>query len=185
MAALGGRVVERRVIALQNGASDVVGRSLARFAALRRSEGWRVAGCVEETGGVAGAGCSGRAVRDLTTGRRHVIGQDLGPGSLACHLDPAGVAAACVDALAAIEGECDLVVLSKFGKLEAERSGLVDAFAAAILRDLPIVTSVAPAFSGAWGAYAGDLAVYAEPTDAALERWWRAVRPDAPLRAAG
>ncbi|MDR6287249.1 hypothetical protein HNR47_003279 [Methylopila jiangsuensis] len=177
--------MDRRLIALQNGASEVVGLTLARFAALRQNEGLRVAGCVEETAGVPGSGCAGRTVRDLATGRRHVIGQDLGPGSLACHLDPAGVAAACADALEAIEAGCDLVVLSKFGKLEADRSGLVDAFAAAILRDLPVVTSVAPSFSRSWSLYAGDLAAYAEPTDAALERWWRAVRPDSPLRAAG
>ena len=164
--------MDRRLIALQNGASEVVGSTLARFAALRQREGLRV------------AGCAGRTVRDLKSGRRHVIGQDLGPGSLACHLDPAGVAAACADALEAIEAGCDLVVLSKFGKLEAERSGLVDAFAAAILRDLPVVTSVAPAFSRSWSLYAGDLAAYAEPTEAALERWWLKVAPAAPLRAA-
>ncbi|WP_196804851.1 DUF2478 domain-containing protein [Methylopila sp. M107] len=163
------------MIALQGAAGFVVQARLAAFARARSAEGFRVAGVAEEFGGARDAGCAGRALRDLPTGRRHAIGQDLGPGSLACQLDASGVAAACRGVFDAIEDGCDLVVLAKFGKLEAERSGLVDAFAAAVARDLPVITSVAPAFSAAWERYSAPLARFVEPKSATLESWWRSI----------
>lgn len=163
------------IVALQGAAGFVIQSRLAEFARARMLDGARVAGCVEEFGGAPGQGCAGRMLRDLSNGRRWAIGQDLGPGSLACHLDAAGVAEACQDALAAIGRGCDVVVLAKFGKLEAERAGLVDAFGAAVERGVPIVTSVAPQFSDAWGRFSGDLAAYLDPSREALERWWSTV----------
>lgn len=178
-----------RIVALQGAASFVVQARLADFARVRGAQGLRVAGCVETFSGEAGSGCAGRALVDLVSGRRHVIGQDLGPGSLACQLDAAGVADACVDALEGIEAGCDLVVLAKFGKLEAEGCGLLDALSAAAARDIPVVTAVAPQFAATWAAYSCDLAAYVEPTAAALEAWWRDLRPVpqaiSRLRAAG
>lgn len=166
-----------RIAALQGAASFVVQARLAEFSRARAAQGFRVAGCVEAFSGEAGPGCAGRELVDLVSGRRHVIGQDLGPGSLACHLDASGVADACEDALKGVEAGCDVLVLAKFGKLEAEGGGLLDALSAAAARDIPVVTSVAPQFAAAWGAYACDLAAYVEPNQAALEAWWRAVGP--------
>ena len=160
---------------MQGAASFVVQARLAEFARARMAEGLRVGGCVEEFSGTPGQGCAGRALRDLATGRRRIIGQDLGPGSLACHLDASGVAEACQDALEAIEAGCDVLILAKFGKLEAERGGLTDAFGAAVERDIPVITAVAPQFSTAWTDYAGDLASYVEPSREALDAWWRAL----------
>lgn len=162
-----------RIIALQGAASFVVQARLAEFARARTAEGFRVGGCVEEFSGTPGQGCAGRALRDLATGRRRIIGQDLGPGSLACHLDAAGVAEACQDALEAIEAGCDVLILAKFGKLEAERGGLTDAFGAAVERDIPVITAVSPQFAASWADYSGDLAAYVEPTREALDAWWR------------
>ncbi|MFC3694376.1 DUF2478 domain-containing protein [Chenggangzhangella methanolivorans] len=164
-----------RIVALQGAAGFVVQVRLAEFARARAVEGIRVAGCVEEFSGAPGQGCSGRALRDLTSGRRRIIGQDLGSGSLACQLDAVGVSDSCQDALDAIERGCDVAVLAKFGKLESERGGLVDAFAAAAARDVPIVTAVAPQFAEAWARYSGGLAAYVDPSREALETWWLTV----------
>ncbi|MFC7051238.1 DUF2478 domain-containing protein [Hansschlegelia quercus] len=164
-----------RIIALQGAASFVVQTRLASFARARAAEGLRVVGVLEEFGGSIATGCAGRALRDLKTERRHMIGQDLGKGSLACHLDASAVAEACQDVLNAIEAGPDVVVLAKFGKLESARSGLIDAFAAAAARNLPVVTSVAPVFAETWQRYSAPLARFVQPTDAALETWWRAL----------
>lgn len=179
-----------KIIALQGAASFVVQARLAEFARARLAEGLRVGGCVEEFSGTPGQGCAGRALRDLATGRRRIIGQDLGPGSLACHLDASGVADACQDAIEAIEAGCDLLILAKFGKLEAERGGLTDAFGAAVERDIPVITAVAPQFAAPWSDYSGDLAAYVDPTRVALEAWWRSLlkpasSPPEALSAAG
>lgn len=161
------------IVALQGAASFVVQSRLARFVADRRRDGLRVCGCIEAIVEPDRSGCGGRYLVDLATGRRYPIGQNLGPGSIACKLDSTGVASACVDALESIRNGCDLVVLAKFGKLEARRSGLIDAFAEAVTFGVPIVTSVAPKFAGHWRAYAGDLAQYLPPDTVALDEWWK------------
>jgi nucleoside-triphosphatase THEP1 len=147
---------------------------LADFVQRRRVEGLRVAG-VLEVAERSGTGACGRlSVVDLATGASIAISQDLGPGSTACNLDPGGLAAACAAAQRAIEAGVDLVVLSKFGKLEAARGGLCDAFAAAIEAELPVVTTVNPAMREDWTRFAGALADDVFASAEALEAWWNA-----------
>jgi hypothetical protein len=78
-----------------------------------------------------------------------------------------------------IERGCDLVVLSKFGKVEAERSGLAPALARAMELGVPVLTSVAPKFSDAWDRFAAPYYVIVPPDLAAVEGWWRAVHAPA------
>lgn len=163
----------KRILALQGASSALVQEALAGFARRRALQGLRVAGVVEERVGPEGPGCTGQALRDLATGRIHSIAQDLGPCASACHLDPSGVAQACHDVVNAIAQGCDVVVLSKFGKLEADRGGLIDAFGAAIARGIPVLTAVAPAFNARWLDFSAPLAAFAEPETGLLERWWR------------
>ncbi|QJP14566.1 DUF2478 domain-containing protein [Starkeya sp. ORNL1] len=165
--------VTHRILALQGAPSAVIQDALSAFARRRALEGLRVAGVVEERIGPEGPGCTGQALRDLATGRIHGIAQDLGPCAIACHLDSSGVADACHDVLAAIAVGCDIVVLSKFGKLEADRGGLLEAFGAAIANDVPVLTAVAPAFNERWNAFSAPFATFGLPEVGALERWWR------------
>lgn len=65
-------------------------------------------------------------------------------------------------------------MLSKFGKLEAARGGLCDAFRAAIMADLPIITAVSSIFSEDWLHFAGSLSNDVAPTMDALDAWWSA-----------
>ena len=70
---------------------------------------------------------------------------------------------------------CDLVVLSKFGKLEAESGGgLLPVFVAAIEAGIPVLTSVSPHNLERWEAFA---APYYELIGASLDQvaaWWAA-----------
>ncbi len=74
--------------------------------------------------------------------------------------------------LAAIEQGTNVVVLSKFGKVEAEGGGLLDAFQAAAVAGVPCVTGVKPAFAEPFLDYAGGYSQWIEPDEAALEGWW-------------
>jgi hypothetical protein len=69
----------------------------------------------------------------------------------------------------------DLVILSKFGKLEAARSGLIDAFRAAILADIRVATIV-PAAVADRGLFAGPLSQYVDGLSEALAAWWLSQR---------
>ncbi len=149
---------------------------LADFVEKRRSEGFRIAGLFEVPERGEGGACGRLSVVDIATGARIAISQDLGPGSAACNLDPRGVAEACAAAQRAIDKGADLVILSKFGKLEAARGGLCDAFAAAINAELPIVTTVNPVLREDWTLFAGDLSDDVFASADALEAWWNVTR---------
>lgn len=160
------------ILAVRGATNAAIQSLLSDFARRWSAAGFRIVGAVEEPG--EGAKCA--ILRDLVSGRIYPVHQDLGPGSTACQLDGAGVAEACEVIVRQILAGCDLVVLSKFGKLEAGRSGLVAAFGAAVETGVPILTAVAPAYAPAWNAFAGPLATFACPSAEALDAWWRAHR---------
>jgi len=167
--------VSRPILALQGASSLLIQQAMEAFAQRRRREGFRVAGLIEVKAGPDGPGCTGQAMLDLSTGRLYPLAQDLGPCAIACHLDSSAVAEACIGVMNAISQGCDVVVLSKFGKLEANRSGLLDAFGLAISEGLPVLTAVAPAFTERWDAFSAPLAEFAVPDAERLERWWNHV----------
>lgn len=150
---------------------------LADFAA-RRAGAFRVVGVVEVFGPSAEPQ-AGKAsgLRSLADGRSFALFQDLGPAAVSCSILPEGVIAAGEAVRAQIAGGCDVVVLSKFGKLEADNgSGLVAAFADALAAGVPILTSVSPRHAGAWERFAAPLYVSLPVSGAAVEQWWDAVR---------
>lgn len=146
---------------------------LEDFIARRRAEGWRVAGVVETPEPGGGGACGALSVVNLATGARIKISQNLGPGSTACNLDPGGVAEACAAAQASISSGADVVILSKFGKLEAAGGGLCDAFSAAAQAGIPVLTTLHPILREDWARFVGDLAQEIAPEAQALDVWWR------------
>lgn len=119
---------------------------------------------------------------------RYPLFQQLGPGATGCSLDPSGVVLAGEVVRRQIAAGCDLVLLSKFGKMEAEeRSGLLCAFIAAVERGIPVLTSVAPRYADCWAGFASPLFQHLAPDELSIELWWQNVRnPDtAPALSAG
>lgn len=160
--------------ALKGASTFEVQNLLARFAERRLNEGLRVAGAVEIADAPSKGACRSLALREIGNGALFPIVQDLGRGSVACNLDADGLAAACASVLTAIERGADVVVLSKFGKLETGGGGLVDCFAAAVGAGVPCVAGVSPVLSASFAEWAGDFLRWIEPSDEALEDWWRA-----------
>ena len=136
----------------------------------------RLAGVIAEDHGLADRACSAGFLRRLGNDERFPIFQDLGSGAQACHLAGDGA----VDAAAAVRRDiasgCDLVVLSKFGKLEAEGGGLRDAFGAAIEAEVPVLTSVSAKFVTAWQHFATPLFVVVPDDVDRIEAWWQSVQ---------
>jgi hypothetical protein len=170
------------IAAIQGAPSSVIQALLRDFVETVRPL-VRVAGAVEDEPDSADPASADAALRSLSEGRRYPIFQDLGPSSTACSLDAAGVVTACEAVCRDIATGCDLLVLSKFGKLEAERSGLMAAFASGVAAQTPILTSVAPKFQAQWTAFAAPLFVMLPPERSAIERWWRSVYPRRPAGA--
>jgi hypothetical protein len=166
-----------KIIAVVQGAPSAVVQDLFREFVDRRAPSTRIAGVIEEGHGLADRACSAGRLRSICDGSLHPIFQDLGPGSEACHLDGAGAVSASEAIQRDIATGCDLVILSKFGKLEAARAGLAPAFAAAIEAKVPILTAVSPTFYEAWAQLASPLFVSLPAEAAAVERWWADMRP--------
>ena len=163
-----------QIAALQGAPGETLQTILSQFAEALTRDGFRVAGVVEVSRCEAEGTCKTFAVRDLTSRAVITFSQDLGVGSTACNLDPSGLAKACEAVERAIEDGADVVVLSKFGKLEAARGGLCDAFRTAILADLPIITTVSPLLADEWAQFAGNLSTKVPATLDALGAWWNA-----------
>ncbi|CAO4173033.1 DUF2478 domain-containing protein [Methylorubrum populi] len=155
------------ILALKGAANPTIQALLLSSARRWRQAGRSVVGVVE----VPLPGGAGHRLEDLATGAQYEIYQELGPGSGACRLCGSGIVAACETLCRQIAAGCDLVVISKFGKLESTRSGLIAAFAAAIEAEKPILTAVAPSFMETWQHFAGSLASFAAPDEEAIEAW--------------
>jgi hypothetical protein len=162
-------------IAVVQGARGEAVQPLFRDLVKRWRPPARIAGVIAEDHGLPDRKCSAGYLRSIATGALYPIFQDLGPGAEACHLEGGGAVSAAGAIADDIGRGCDLVLLSKFGKLEAAGQGLAGAFAAAIEADVPVLTAVSPALEDAWAAFAGPLFVTLPPDEQEIEAWWRTI----------
>lgn len=161
---------------------DALEPLLARAVAEWRAAGINVAGVLAEPHGLPGRACGAGLLRDIASGAPQRIYLETAPATTSCHLDATGVEAACRRLTGQI-AISDLVVLSKFGKLEAAGGGLAPTFRAALAAGKPLLTTVSEKHLDAWRAFAPG-AVLLEGA-AALAAWWRRLAPrPAPTRAA-
>ena len=148
--------------------SQVVDRWQARL---------RIIGLIEEPPAGVDA-CTPGTLVSIEDGRRFPIGQDLGCGAQGCTLDSAAVVEAghwLTDRI--VQGRiaqepCDLLIVNKFGKLEAESGGgLTAPLTAAVDLEIPVLLVVPARFQDAWADFAGDLAQSLPPDLASIEAW--------------
>ncbi len=114
--------------------------------------------------------CSAGILHDIGTGGQFSIYLEIPSVDTSCHLNGKGVEAACASVIDQIASS-DLIVLSKFEKLEAMGQGLFLAFEAAIAAGRPMVTTVSGKHRDAWEAFVPD-AAYLEASRSALADWW-------------
>lgn len=170
------------ILALEGADREVIQGLLAEAARCLAAAGARVLGVVEHL--PPGGATVDVLLLDLATGQTLPLHQNLGSGSGACSLDPASLTSACAWVETAIAAQLDatqehadvVVILSKFGRQEAEGRGLTGAFHAAVGSELKVLTSVSPSVRGEWLGFAGDLARIAPARLDEVTRWWDARR---------
>jgi Protein of unknown function (DUF2478) len=158
--------------AVRGAATADIQKLLAAFADRRRQEGFRVAGAIEVPAPADACLCGPLALKDIASGALFPVTLDLGPGSAACKLNSAGLSEACQSVLKAISEGAGLVVLSKFGKVEAEGGGFLDAFNAAAGAGIPCITGVAPSYAAPFLRYAGGYSQWIRAEADSIEGWW-------------
>jgi Protein of unknown function (DUF2478) len=164
---------QSRIAAVMGHDRSILQALLAGAVAHWQASGARIVGLLAEPHGLPDRACGAGILRDVVSGRAYPIYLETPPSHGSCHIDAAGVDAACAALLDQIP-RSDLVVLSKFGKLEAAQSGLVGAFRAAIAAGKPVLTTLSVKQQDAWRAFAPD-SVYLAADGTTLRRWWRSL----------
>lgn len=142
---------------LHDGSTDM-DALLADTVAQLRTRGLRVRGLLMEWPDGAAA-CGAMVMRDIESGESYLVSQDLGPGATGCRADPAGFARA-GGALRRALAETpppDLVVLNRFGSLEAEGQGMADELLALLAAEVPVLTVVSGKQAEAWERFSGGV----------------------------
>lgn len=137
--------------------------------------GVRVAGLVQERAGGDLRDLHDVQVRDLVSGDRLPIMQDLGPEASGCRVDPAATALAARFLDRALEGRPDLLVVNRFGRLESEGGGMLGEIGRAFADGVALIVCVPKRYREAWNAFADGLDAQLPPSSSAIHDWWEAL----------
>jgi hypothetical protein len=113
---------------------------------------------------------------DVATGAEYLVSQPMGRHSKACRADPQGFARATEVLRRALAEAPELVVINRFGRLEAEGGGLSAELLALMAEGVPLLTAVAPAYREAWLHFSGG-APLLPPEPTAVRAWVAQVLP--------
>ncbi|CAA7620988.1 conserved hypothetical protein [Candidatus Terasakiella magnetica] len=139
---------------------------LEMFAREMRRQGLRVRGLVQYRAGDI-------HLTDLDGGGDYRISQSLGNGAAGCSLDPGGMAEASMALRRALTEPSDLLVVNKFGKLEAHGRGFVPEMAEALSNGLPVITTVHERHLESWRDLMGATGSLLPPDFTSAFLWWR------------
>ena len=98
-------------------------------------------------------------LKDVRRPQTFDISQNLGPEATGCCLDTGGVAHASSVLHQALVDRVDVVVVNRFGGLEAKGEGFFSDIAALLDAGIPVLTIVAPKHLAAWRELTGPLAL--------------------------
>jgi len=141
---------------------------IARAAAMLAARGVRLAGTV--AAGEAGDGPCCDALQVLPDGPVMAIRQDLGTGASGCRLDGTALEAAVAAVRPRLAG-AEILVVNKFGKIEAIGRGFVPLIAEAVDRGLPVLVGVSGLNLPDFLAFADGLAERLPPHPEAAAAW--------------
>ncbi|MEP1576230.1 DUF2478 domain-containing protein [Roseibium album] len=144
--------------AIRYGHGPEVDPALDTFIEQLQSLGVTMAGCVQRRTPDGGSCCPISDLEDLASGSHTRITQPLGPGSTGCRLDPGALANAAEDLSRQLEKQPDVLILSRFGRGEAEGRGFRPVIERAVELGIPILTAVKKRYEPEWEDFSADMA---------------------------
>lgn len=148
---------------------------LLEFVQELRAKNYRVCGLVQGPE-IQKEDHSLRTVQDLDKGTLYPITQNLGAESTACCLDIGALLEASEVLRQALESPADLVIVNRFGIMEADGQGFNNEILALIDQGYAVLTVVAHTYLPAWREFTGGLAVELTPERQALWDWFESSR---------
>lgn len=149
-------------------------RLIADIAYRLRDEGVAIAGLVQLNTFVRDRAKCDMAVEELYSRTVFNLSEDRGPAAKGCRLDHTRLTEAAGLLNEALGKNIDLVVLNKFGKIEAEGGGLRDALGRAVALDVPLIVGVPYRNLDQWRNFAGGMADECKVSASHILRWLEA-----------
>ncbi|HMO47037.1 MAG TPA: DUF2478 domain-containing protein [Rubrivivax sp.] len=143
---------------------------LARVVRRQRDAGRRLCGLLMAPRGPSADCATQMLLTDLATGESYLVSQPRAAASSGCRADPHGFARASRVLRRALEEAPELVVINRFGGLEAVGQGFRAELLELMSCGLPLLTAVVPKHLAAWREFAGS-AVELPPELSAIEAW--------------
>ncbi|MDE2167271.1 MAG: DUF2478 domain-containing protein [Alphaproteobacteria bacterium] len=164
-----------KTIAIIQGSSTASAQELFQDIVERWSPQIRIAGVIEERDRANRRLCRAGSLRSLGDNSLYPMFEDTASSSAGCDVEQAGLGSAAVAIRRDVETGCDLVILSKFGKLEAEGLGLRAAFTACVEAKIPLLTYVPIRLSRPWKSLVGAQSIFLPAEALAIDDWLRSL----------
>lgn len=142
------------------------------FVQYLQEQGKLVLGVVQAPDEVSFAYRSKMGIINLSNGEYTSIAQDLGEHNTSCCLDSEAVSNASHILAEARALKPDLIIVNRFGKLEAEGEGFADEMLEIMSESIPMLTVVTPQFLESWRTFSGGLGSEINPELAELKAWF-------------
>jgi nucleoside-triphosphatase THEP1 len=161
------------------GARDNPDRLLLDFTEDLRRSGVRTAGLIQLNSWMGQSDHHDVRTVVLSSGEIVPVTHDRDLGPTGCGLDCGQLASIAKIIETAIHEGADLVVINRFGKLEAKGKGLIELIQKAAEADIPMLIAVPEHRFAGWIKYSAGMSVRLPCRRAALDRWWRSVAMEA------
>lgn len=110
-------------------------------------------------------------LEDIVSGHRTLLFDDRGAGARGCRLDIGALLEAAMEIERSFETNPSLLVLNKFGKIEAEGGGMCGVIAKALELGIPVVIGVPARNLEAWRNFADEFSTELPGDTDQIERW--------------
>ncbi len=151
-------------------------RAIARAIEPLRERGVAMAGAIQlEPADPPGRHPCDLLLEDLASGEVTAIAEHRGKEARGCRLDVGVLTEVAETVVASLRANAPrLLIVNKFGKIEADGGGLCGAIAEAVDLGIPVLVGVPVRNLDCWRAFAGLLAIELPPEPSAITRWLEA-----------
>ena len=162
-------------IVYEPGTGNLADSILAEAADHLARQGLQVAGAVQQAANDSAELRCNLVGIDLHSGEKIALSEDRGKGARGCRLDSQALEGLVGRTMSVIDASADALIVSRFGKREAEGGGFRAAIGATAAQGLPVLVSVSTEHLAAWRAFTDGLAIELSPTGEAAALWLDAV----------
>lgn len=136
-----------------------------------RAQGIALAGALQVEPVAAGRHPCDMLLEELASGDIHTLAEHRGSEARGCRLDVGLLTEIGEAVLQSLHDEPRLLVVNKFGKIEADGGGLRQAVAEAVDLGIPVLVGVPARNLDRWRAFAGPLAIELPATVGTIADW--------------